>query len=188
MSGVDWKETRCLLNASDVSRVLDRLAEQIRQAHPTLQDVALVGIHTGGVPIAKRLKERLDINRGADVPLGMIDITLYRDDALEGLPSPVVGQTDLPFRVTGSRIILVDDVLYTGRTIRAALDAIIDFGRPRVIELLVVADRGHREFPIQADFTGVIAETGRNESVKLFLTETGAPEDRLAVHSPAETE
>jgi pyrimidine operon attenuation protein/uracil phosphoribosyltransferase len=188
MSGVDWKETRCLLSGPDVERVLDRLAEQIRQAHPSLQDVALVGIHTGGVPIAKRLKNRLDINQGANVPLGMIDITLYRDDALEGLPSPVVGQTDFPFRVTGSRIILVDDVLYTGRTIRAALDAIIDFGRPRVIELLVVADRGHREFPIQPDFVGIVAETGRDESVHLFLTETGAAVDRLAVHSPCEPE
>jgi pyrimidine operon attenuation protein/uracil phosphoribosyltransferase len=181
------KEKEIVLDTDGVERVIGEIAKQIQDAHPDLSTIALVGIHTNGVPLAKRIKTTLDKQTGADVPLGMIDITLYRDDVLESLPQPIVGETDLPFGVTGTHVVLVDDVMFTGRTVRAALDAIIDFGRPAVIELAVLADRGHREFPIQPSYVGVTVETERQESLKLVLLETGGKEDRLT-HYASEQE
>ena len=173
-----------IANKDQIEDILDQLADEIIAANPELDGVALVGIYTAGVPLSERLQAKLKAKTGTDVPSGMIDITLYRDDALEGLPSPVVGETRFDFPVNGSRIILVDDVLFTGRTIRAALDAVIDFGRPRVIELLVMADRGHREFPIQANYVGVTVPTAREDSVKLSLPEVNGGNETLRHYQP----
>ena len=137
--------------------------------------------HRAGVPLANRLAERIAATTGAQVPLGMVDITLYRDDVFIGLPQPVVGRTELDFDVTDYTLVLVDDVLYTGRTVRAALDAVMDFGRPRSIRLAVLVDRGHRELPIAADVVGSVVETTREQSVEIELTELGATSDGAVV-------
>lgn len=168
-----------IADAMKVEEILDQLATEILQRHPNADGIALVGIYTGGVPLSERLREKIRTKTGKEIPTGMIDITLYRDDALDGLPSPVVGETRFDFPVEGTQIILVDDVLFTGRTIRAALDAVIDFGRPRVIQLLVLADRGHREFPIEPNFVGIRITTEREDSVKLHLHESGHESDSL---------
>ncbi|MBT9560946.1 MAG: bifunctional pyr operon transcriptional regulator/uracil phosphoribosyltransferase PyrR [Myxococcales bacterium] len=172
-----------LLDSAGVGDAVERLADSIAARQGTipgaLPGISLVGVHSGGVPLAKRLAAALE-RRGHDTEdVGMIDITLYRDDAFLGLPQPIVGQTDLDFDISGRRLILIDDVLYTGRTIRAALDALIDFGRPRCIELAVLVDRGHRELPIQPDHVGLRVTTTRNESVRVGLVELGDPEDEV---------
>ena len=184
MSRTPFSIENTIADSGEIETILDRLAEDILAVHPNCEGIALVGIYTGGVPLSQRVQERLQARTGKPVPMGMIDITLYRDDALDGLPSPVVGETRFDFPVEGTKIILVDDVLYTGRTVRAALDAVVDFGRPKVIQLLVFADRGHREFPIEATFAGVRIETARNDSVKLALPETGADTARLSHFQP----
>lgn len=173
MSRAPFSIETTIADSHEVDAILDRLADEILAAHPKCDGIALVGIYTAGVPLSQRLQQRLESKAGTSVPMGMIDITLYRDDALDGLPSPVVGETRFDFPVEGTQIILVDDVLYTGRTVRAALDAVVDFGRPKVIKLLVLADRGHREFPIEANFVGVRVETSKHDSVKLSLPEIG---------------
>jgi len=173
------KLKRELMDSSAVKRSLDRMALEIVERNGGADNLALVGIHSGGVPLAKRLKERI----GSEVPLGMVDITLYRDDVFIGLPHPIVGETTLPFDVTGRSLVLVDDVLYTGRTIRAALDALIDFGRPKCIQLAVLIDRGHREFPIQPDVVGLTVQTTADESVQVKLIELGAEHDNAFIQS-----
>jgi pyrimidine operon attenuation protein/uracil phosphoribosyltransferase len=125
------------------------------------------------IPLVKEIEGQMP-------PLGAVDITLYRDDVFEGLPRPLVGPTDLPFRLANMRVVLVDDVLYTGRTVRAALDALMDYGRPRAVQLAVLVDRGHRELPIAADYVGLRVETTRNESVRVHLSEEDE-EDRVVV-------
>jgi pyrimidine operon attenuation protein/uracil phosphoribosyltransferase len=169
-------ERRELLDAAGIAAVLERLAAELLARHPGARDLALVGVHTGGYVLAQRLQKLL----GASVPLGAVDITLYRDDVFEGLPRPEVGATELPFALPGRVIVLVDDVLYTGRTVRAALDALNDYGRPRAVELAVLVDRGHRELPIQADYVGLRVETARRESVRVELAELGEV-DRVVV-------
>jgi pyrimidine operon attenuation protein/uracil phosphoribosyltransferase len=134
-----------------------------------------------GVSLAKMLADAIRQVEGIDVPQGALDITFYRDDLSRLGPSPKVSSTEMPFDVTGQQVVLVDDVLYTGRTVRAALDAIIDYGRPAWIRLAVLADRGLRELPIQADFVGLRVSSARGESVKVELTEEGAPEDRIVL-------
>ena len=171
-----FKEQQVVADEAAVDAALGRLADELVESADNLDRLALVGIHTRGVPLSQRLQARIEARAGVRVPLGMIDISLYRDDALEGLPSPVVGETRLDFPIEGFRIVLVDDVLYTGRTIRAALDAIVDFGRPQSIQLLVLADRGHRELPIEPQYVGHRVETERNDSVKVILEEvSGKP-------------
>lgn len=174
-----------LLDAAGIAAAVERIADSVAARHGqipgVLGNIALVGVHSAGVPLAKRLASALE-RRGYDTgDVGMIDITLYRDDAFLGLPQPIVGQTDLDFDISGRRLILVDDVLYTGRTIRAALDALIDFGRPRCIELAVLVDRGHRELPIQPDHVGFRVATTRNESVHVGLIELGDPADEVVL-------
>lgn len=146
-----------LIEPAKVAEGLDRIAVEILERDGKTDDLALVGIRRGGEPLAKELARLLSAKWGHQVRVGSVDITLYRDDAATALPSPRIGPSHIPFDIVGSRIVLVDDVLYTGRTIRAALDALLDYGRPRRIELAVVADRGGRELPIQADY--VIAKT-----------------------------
>jgi len=162
-----------VMDADRVGRSLARIAHEIIEHNRTLDDVALVGIRARGVPIAARLAARLKEIAGADVPTGALDITLYRDDLMrhQVSPQPVVRRTEIPFSIDGRRILLVDDVLYTGRTIRAALDALIDFGRPSAIQLVVLIDRGHRELPIRADYVGKNVPTSRQQSVNVRLME-----------------
>jgi pyrimidine operon attenuation protein/uracil phosphoribosyltransferase len=155
-----------------MARALRRMAHELCERIP-VADMALVGIRTGGLYLAERLQKLIAIAEGQEPPLGAIDISLYRDDVFEGLPRPEIGSTELPFSLPGRTIVLVDDVLYTGRTIRAALDALMDYGRPRAVKLAVLIDRGHRELPIQADCVGQRVETQKNESVRVMLREKG---------------
>jgi pyrimidine operon attenuation protein/uracil phosphoribosyltransferase len=173
-------ERRELLDEAGIARVLRRMAHEIVERHGGAKEIALVGVRTGGLVLAERLVKLLAAVESAVVPLGAVDITLYRDDVFVGLPRPEVGTTELPFALPGRSIVLVDDVLYTGRTVRAALDALNDYGRPRAVELAVLVDRGHRELPIQADYVGIKVETTRRESVRVMLSELGEP-DRVVL-------
>jgi pyrimidine operon attenuation protein/uracil phosphoribosyltransferase len=173
-------ERRELLDEAGLLRTLRRVAAEIAERHPRADEVALVGIRTGGLVLAERLAKMLGHSLGGEVPLGAVDITLYRDDAFVGLPRPEVGSTELPFELAGRTVVLVDDVLFTGRTVRAALDALNDYGRPRAVELAVLVDRGHRELPIQADYVGLTVETTRQESVRVMLRELDEP-DRVVL-------
>ena len=162
-----------VLDADRISRTLTRIAHEILERNRGVDELALVGIRTRGVPIAKRLARAIrDINRH-DVPTGALDITLYRDDLMRHAvgPQPLIRKTEIPFSIDDKKILLVDDVLYTGRTIRAALDALIDFGRPKAIQLVVLVDRGHRELPIKADYVGKNLPTSMSQSVQVHLTE-----------------
>jgi pyrimidine operon attenuation protein / uracil phosphoribosyltransferase len=163
------------MDADRMSRTLTRIAHEILERHGAgrIEDLALVGIRTRGVPIARRLARSVHDISGHDLPTGALDITLYRDDLMRHAvgAQPVVRKTEIPFSIDDKRILLVDDVLYTGRTIRAALDALIEFGRPKTIQLVVLVDRGHRELPIKADYVGKNLPTSPSESVQVHLTE-----------------
>jgi len=165
-----------------VRRALFRIAHEIIERNQGGEGLALVGIRRRGVPLAARLKEIIKEIEGRDVPMGILDITLYRDDLMKTAvgPQPIVRRTEIPFSIDGRHIVLVDDVLYTGRTIRAALDALIDFGRPSTIQLVVLVDRGHRELPIKADYVGKNVPTSRRETIHVRLAEIdGADEVTL---------
>jgi pyrimidine operon attenuation protein/uracil phosphoribosyltransferase len=170
---------REILDASGIARALRRIAHEIVERHRGIEGVILVGIRTGGVYLAERLRGLLREIEGVEAPLGTVDITLYRDDVFRGLPRPEVGPTHLPMPIGDRVIVLVDDVLYTGRTVRAALDALMEFGRPRAVELAVLVDRGHRELPIHADYVGATVQTSPTESVRVELREGGEPVDRV---------
>jgi pyrimidine operon attenuation protein/uracil phosphoribosyltransferase len=161
------------MDGDRMSRALTRIAHEILERNRGLDEVALVGIRTRGVPLARRLARALKEINGDDVPTGVLDITLYRDDLMRHPvgPQPLVRRTEIPFSIDDRKIMLVDDVLYTGRTIRAALDALIDFGRPRVIQLIALVDRGHRELPIKADYVGKNLPTSLKQSVQVRLQE-----------------
>jgi len=160
-----------VMDAERMGRTLTRMAHEIVERNRGVGEVALVGVRTRGVPLARRIAASLREITGQDVPVGALDITLYRDDLMRHAvgPQPIVRSTDIPFTIDTRHIILVDDVLYTGRTIRAALDALIDFGRPRTIQLVVMVDRGHRELPIKADYVGKNVPTSRRETVHVRL-------------------
>ena len=165
-------DTTVLLNAAEVKRELERIAREIvAKGKGSVKDLALIGIHTRGVYLARRLAGMIAAGTGEKVRTGTIDITLYRDDWTRISHHPVVQSTDIPFSVDDRRVVLVDDVLFTGRTTRAALDALTDFGRPSRVELAVLVDRGLRELPIQADYVGKSIETGRDQTVNVMLTE-----------------
>jgi pyrimidine operon attenuation protein/uracil phosphoribosyltransferase len=172
---------REVLDEDGVARVLRRMAHEIAERNKGASDLVLVGIRTAGVPLAERLRRLLKEIEGREVPIGTIDITLYRDDVFRGLPRPEVGTTDLRDPVEDRVVVLVDDVLYTGRTVRAALDELMEFGRPRAVQLAVLVDRGHRELPIQPDYVGTSVQTTRRESVKVALREMGAAVDRVVL-------
>jgi pyrimidine operon attenuation protein/uracil phosphoribosyltransferase len=161
------------MDADRVSRSLMRIAHEILERHRGTESLALVGIRARGVPLAARLAAHLTQIAGVEVPIGSLDITLYRDDLMGGSAGhqPVIRLTDIPFSIDGRSILLVDDVLFTGRTIRAALDALIDFGRPSAIQLVVLVDRGHRELPIRADYVGRNIPTSRQQTVQVRLVE-----------------
>ena len=176
-----------VMDADRMGRTLTRIAHEIVERNRGLEQLVLVGVRTRGVPLARRLAQKLQEIAGREVPTGALDITLYRDDLMHNPvgPQPVVRSTDIPFSIDNRTIILVDDVLYTGRTIRAALDELIDFGRPQAIQLVVMVDRGHRELPIKADYVGKNLPTSRNESVSVRLTETDG-EDEVVIEKVPE--
>jgi len=165
------REKALLMDADRMERTLARVAHEILERHPRLEGVALVGVRSRGVPLAQRLARALAKACGAAPPVGALDITLYRDDFTSIAAQPITRGTEIPFTIDGRTVILVDDVLYTGRTVRCALDELIDFGRPARIELCVLVDRGHRELPIRADYVGRTVSTTRRELVQVELAE-----------------
>jgi pyrimidine operon attenuation protein/uracil phosphoribosyltransferase len=162
-----------VMDADRVRRSLARIAHEILERNRGIDSLAFIGIRSRGVPIAARLAAELKTLAGADIPAGALDITLYRDDLMHHAvgPQPLVRRTEIPFSIDDRHILLVDDELYTGRTIRAALDALIDFGRPSAIQLIVLIDRGHRELPIRADYVGKNVPTSRQQNVHVRLVE-----------------
>jgi pyrimidine operon attenuation protein/uracil phosphoribosyltransferase len=172
-----------ILSAEEIRRVLSRIGHEIVEHNPSLADVVLVGMRTRGVPMAARLAQRIADFEGRQVPVGALDIGLYRDDISYLDLKPQLKPTEIPTDIAGKVVVLVDDVLFTGRSIRAALDALIDFGRPRQIQLAVLVDRGHRELPIRADYVGKNIPTARHEEVQVRLEETDG-RDEVVVMKP----
>ncbi len=160
-----------IMDADAMRRAIVRISHEIIERNKGVEDVVLVGIRTRGVPIAERLAAAIESIEDVKIPVGMLDITLYRDDLSTLAYNPIVHGTEIDMDLNGKVVILVDDVLYTGRTIRAALDAIIDMGRPKAIQLAVLIDRGHRELPIRADFAGKNVPTSRREAINVCLSE-----------------
>jgi pyrimidine operon attenuation protein/uracil phosphoribosyltransferase len=161
-----------ILDKDAVERAIARISHQILERNSGARDVVLIGIRTRGVPIARIIQSNMEKFEGAALPLGILDITLYRDDLSLISSHPVINSTDIPFNITGKNIVLVDDVLYTGRTVRAAIDAIMDMGRPKTIQLAVLIDRGHRELPIRADYVGKNLPTSESEIVVVKMQES----------------
>jgi pyrimidine operon attenuation protein / uracil phosphoribosyltransferase len=174
------------MDADRMSRALTRMSHEILERNRGLDEIALIGIRRRGVPLARRIANALREINGDDVPTGALDITLYRDDLMRHAvgPQPVVRRTEIPFSIDDRKILLVDDVLYTGRTIRSALDALIDFGRPRGIQLVVLIDRGHRELPIKADYVGKNLPTSLRQSVQVRLLEIDGADEVVIEGEP----
>jgi pyrimidine operon attenuation protein/uracil phosphoribosyltransferase len=172
---------RVILDARGVERCLRRMASELVDSCARDVPLALVGIRTGGLPLAVRLADLIEAMGEARPRVGAVDITLYRDDLVTGLERPTLGETELPFDLDGTGIFLVDDVLFTGRTVRAALDAVHDFGRPRFLRLAVLIDRGHRELPIQPDVVGRRVATEFQDRVVVDARATPSPDDRVTV-------
>lgn len=160
-----------IMDAAAMRRAITRISHEIIERNKGVENIVLVGIRTRGVPLAERLAESIERIEGVKVPVGMLDITLYRDDLSTLAYNPIVHGTEMDIDLNGKVVVLVDDVLYTGRTIRSALDAVIDMGRPRAIQLAVMIDRGHRELPIRADFAGKNVPTSHKEAVAVCLAE-----------------
>ena len=169
-----------LLDKKDIERAITRMAHEIIEKNKGIRSICLVGIQRGGVHIANRISSRLKEIEGSDIPVGILDISLYRDDLNVRKEQPVVRRTQVPCEINDQKVVLVDDVLFTGRSIRAAMDAIMDLGRPSAIQLAVLVDRGHRELPIKADFVGKNIPTSMNETVIVQLSEDGV-EDRVVL-------
>jgi pyrimidine operon attenuation protein/uracil phosphoribosyltransferase len=184
---------RVLLDAEAIQRTLSRIAHEIIERNDELDTVALVGIHTRGVPLAQRLRRLIEERSGFELDLGQLDITFHRDDVhVRGTKAPrraqpLVRDTRLDFELEGRTVILVDDVLYTGRTIRAAIDALFEYGRPARVQLAVLADRGHRELPIRPDYVGKNLPTSRNERIQVQLVEIDEQDSVVLLHEAAET-
>jgi pyrimidine operon attenuation protein/uracil phosphoribosyltransferase len=176
-------ESTVILNGQAIQRALTRIAHEIAERNDTSAEIVLVGIQRGGVPLAGRLGTLLAAIWSHAVPTGSLDVNMHRDD-LDRRVSPTIHPTVIPFDVTAKTVVLVDDVLFRGRTIRAAMDALNDFGRPRRIQLAVLIDRGHRELPIKADFVGKNVPTAPSENIHVQLTEMGAAEDSVLLEKP----
>jgi len=170
-----------VLDAASIDRSLTRIAHEILERNKGLRTIALVGVQTRGVPLARRLAARLGAIEGVAPRVGVLDINLYRDDLSRIAEHPVLKRTEIPFDLDDAVVILVDDVLFTGRTVRAALDALMDLGRPRQIQLAVLVDRGHRELPVRADFVGKNLPTAETERVDVLLTETDGEDEVVIV-------
>jgi pyrimidine operon attenuation protein/uracil phosphoribosyltransferase len=168
--------TRRLATERDIDRLVAKLATAVRRACRTEKNLALVGIRRRGVPLSERIAARLNRNRPRRIPVGAMDITLYRDDLQLVAETPIVRGSEINFDINGRTVILVDDVIYTGRTIRAALTELLDFGRPKAVRLAVLVDRGLRELPIQPDFAGLVLETRPTDIVDIYLTDTDGRE------------
>jgi pyrimidine operon attenuation protein/uracil phosphoribosyltransferase len=173
---MDIIEKAVIMDEDAIRRALTRIAHEIVEDNKGTDNLMLVGIRTRGVPLVHRLKAKIREFENVEIPTGTLDITLYRDDLTMAAIRPIVHKTEIPLDITGKRVVLVDDVLYTGRTVRAALDALVDFGRPSSIQLAVLIDRGHRELPIRADFVGKNVPTSRQEIVIVRLQETDQDE------------
>ncbi len=174
------KTGRQILAAEEIDKTLDQMASSIYEQVSDKSNLVLVGIRTGGVYLASRLHEKIRAKTGREIPLGILDIGLYRDDWTRMSTHPIVRSTELPVSIDDRVVVLVDDVLFTGRTVRAAMDALTDFGRPQRIELAVLVDRGHRELPICANYVGITVSTTLDEVVNVYMRETGA-EDQVMV-------
>lgn len=161
-----------LLDEKAINRAITRIAHEIIEKNKGAEDIILVGIKSRGIPIAERLAKKIKVIEDRDILVGTLDITLYRDDLSEKEVEPVVHDSNIESNINGKIVVLVDDVLYTGRTTRAALDALMDIGRPKAIQLAVLIDRGHRELPIRADYVGKNVPTSRSEIIKVYLDET----------------
>ncbi|HXG42008.1 MAG TPA: bifunctional pyr operon transcriptional regulator/uracil phosphoribosyltransferase PyrR [Dehalococcoidia bacterium] len=177
-----------LMTADDIRRAVHRIAHEIIERNKGVADVVLVGMRTRGVPLARRLADAILQFEGAEVPVGALDIGLYRDDLPHLGLRPALRPSDIPIDIDGKRVVLVDDVLYTGRSIRAALDALMDFGRPGQVQLAVLVDRGHRELPIRADYVGKNIPTSRREEVQVRLREVDGRDEVVIVRPPEEAE
>ncbi|HEX4955340.1 MAG TPA: bifunctional pyr operon transcriptional regulator/uracil phosphoribosyltransferase PyrR [Thermoanaerobaculia bacterium] len=176
-AGLYVKKT--LLDAGQIRRMVRRMAGELVERNEGVEDLLLVGIRTRGVPLAERLAEEVEAMEGRPLPLGVLDITLYRDDLSTIAPQPVVKESHFPVPVEGKTVVLCDDVLYTGRTVRAALDALLDYGRPRAVQLAVLVDRGWRELPIQADLVGLALGTSASEVIKVAFAPTDDGEEAV---------
>ncbi len=176
-------QERLLMDAQEMARALSRISHEILERNKGIEGLALVGIRTGGVFLARRLATRIQQIEKREVPLGELDITLYRDDLSIRKDQPEIRKTTIPFNISDMKIVLVDDVLFTGRTIRAALDGLMDLGRPAEIQLAVLVDRGHRQLPIRANYVGKSIPTAREEKVQVFFEELGQ-DDRVSILSP----
>jgi len=174
------QQERLVMESGDMTRAMTRIAHEILERNKGVQDLALVGIRTGGVHLAHRLARRIQDIEGAAIPIGELDITLYRDDLALRKEQPILRRTSVPFDISGKIIVLVDDVLFTGRTIRAAMDGLIDLGRPAEIQLAVLVDRGHRQLPIKATYIGKNIPTSREENIHVLLEEAG-DDDRVVI-------
>jgi len=173
-----------IMDEEAMRRAITRIAHEILEKNKGVEGLVLVGIRRRGVPLAERLARQIEAIEGRRIPVGSLDITLYRDDLTLRSDHPVVHRTDVPFSVQGKKVVLVDDVLYTGRTVRAALDAIMDLGRPALIQLAVLVDRGHRELPIRADYVGKNVPTSRREIIHVKLKEIDG-EDAVVIEEIA---
>lgn len=171
------EQKRVVMDAEGIDRSLTRIAYEILEKNKGMEELVLVGIRTGGVFLAERLRKKISGTEGKLLPVGVLDVTLYRDDLSTTHRKPQLGKTDIPFSLDGKKVVLVDDVLFTGRTIRAAMDALIDFGRPKLIQLAVLIDRGHRELPIRADFVGKNLPSSLWEAVSVDLTEKSGKDE-----------
>ena len=177
-----------VMDADKIDRSLTRIAHEIVERHRDVGKLVLVGIRTRGVPLARRLQGKVKAIEGKELPLGVLDINLYRDDITSVGPSAILKETIIHFPIDDRRVILVDDVLFTGRTVRAALDGLMDFGRPRTIELAVLIDRGHRELPIRADYVGKNVPTSLEEMVQVLLKEEDGRDEVLLLKRPEKPE
>jgi len=175
---------KVILVAEDIRRTLARISHEIIERNRSTQDLVLVGMYTRGVPLARRLAADIETFGGATVPVGALDIRPYRDDMPAEVLKSIVPRTEIPVNVAGKAVVLVDDVLYTGRSIRAAMDAIIDLGRPQSIQLVVLIDRGHRELPIRADYVGKNVPSARDEQIEVRLKETDGVDEVVIISKP----
>ncbi len=168
---------KIVMDSDGIERCLTRIAYEILEKNKGMDNLALVGIRTGGIYLAQRLQKRISTIENGKIPMGILDVTLYRDDIAKSGKKAPLGKTDIPFDLTDKKVILVDDVLFTGRTIRAAMDALIDFGRPKMIQLAVLIDRGHRELPIRADYVGKNLPSSLWEAISVHLLEKNGKDE-----------
>jgi len=179
---------KVIMTSEDIRRTLARVAHEIIEQNRVIENLVLVGMRTRGVPLAKRLASNIKNFEGIETPVGALDISLYRDDLASLDLQPIVQRTDIPVDIDGKSIVLVDDVLYTGRSTRAAMDALIDLGRPLSIQLAVLVDRGHRELPIRADYAGKNIPSSRDEEVQVQLEETDGIDEVAIISVPSDKE